>query len=67
MELKNLRKTVVQTEKELIAAVKHVESSIVSEETKKLSSMNSEILALKEALNSSLNTCQVLSIIHVPS
>ncbi|KAG0584963.1 hypothetical protein KC19_3G246600 [Ceratodon purpureus] len=60
VELKNLRKTVVQTEKELIAAVKHVESSIVSEETKKLSSMNSEILALKEALNSSLNTCQTV-------
>ena len=67
MELKNLRKTVLQTERELIAAVKHVESSIVSEETKKLTALNSEISALKEALNTALNTCQVINIILIHS
>lgn len=59
MELKNLQRIVVQTQRELIVAVKRVESSIIVEEAKKLSALNSEILALKEALNSALNTCQV--------
>jgi hypothetical protein len=67
VELKNLRKTIVQTERELIVAVKHVESNIASEETKKLFTLNIEISALKEALNSALNTCQVFNFIYMLS
>lgn len=67
MELNNLRKTVTQTEKELITEVKHVESSIIKhivlDDAIKLSALSAETLALKEALNSALDTCQVLNII----
>lgn len=69
MDLNNLRKTAVQIEKELITEVKHVESSITKHiavnDTTKLSSLSAEIVALKDALNSALNTCQVLHVIPV--
>jgi len=57
----------MQTEKEVMTEVKHIESSIIkhiaSDDAVKLSALSAEILALKDALNSALNSCQVLNII----
>lgn len=59
----------MQIEKELITEVKHVESSITKHiavnDTTKLSSLSAEIVSLKDALNSALNTCQVLHVISI--
>lgn len=56
-----MRNTVAQTERRLIAEVKNVESSLVSEETVKFCALNAEIMASKEALNSAMNASQVIN------
>uniref|UniRef100_A0A7I4E429 Leucine-rich repeat and coiled-coil domain-containing protein 1 n=1 Tax=Physcomitrium patens TaxID=3218 RepID=A0A7I4E429_PHYPA len=60
LELRNVRNTVAQTERRLIAEVKNVESSLVSEETVKFCALNAEIMASKEALNSAMNASQTV-------